>query len=612
MKLNQILNSINQVERSKFINCIDKLCQPTGDNSQLKDHLSKIDGQLKSASNDDITKLLSLVKSKFIAHLKEKLTDGGPQSSILINILIRDGNSIASIHWIEQLYNKELRVIDKLSKSFISDLAASDDEKDDRVKRLETYLNCLKASIEHNKKNNRDTKFSSNERAILSSLAISLGLTRDEIYSLEHIVSPIPPSGIDVALEYLRECGIVFINRRRQELLIADEVVEDLHEILGKELHDKYILRILRSLNDAELSSVMRSHGYKSRGTTRTEKITKISHSGIAIRSILYYDIHPSGTLLNGKKDTVKRIIEDMDLNISRIGSTLDERIDLIIDHLKKSNRQEFKMLNASGYKQLLSTLNETTPTVEQRIRHEFEIEQKELLDPERLKMLGITPLDVLYLYTNDEIKQIRDLLGLSNRGNARTSILDSFVSATDQMIENYNNLATRNLSELTKSGIIAKEADIGSKFEEATRAIFEQLGLNVDEDLRKDINTSKDRSDIIISLENNDVIVGEVKSFKGGNYAKYSTTSRQVKAYAKRCEANGLRVAQVLIIAPSFSTDFVNAADMDADINISLLEADGLKKILSAYKSKRTPQFSPKLLTKGGLLKADLIAKSI
>ncbi|MEI8633332.1 hypothetical protein P4S72_17270 [Vibrio sp. PP-XX7] len=95
-------------------------------------------------------------------------------------------------------------------------------------------------------------------------------------------------------------------------------------------------------------------------------------------------------------------------------------------------------------------------------------------------------------------------------------------------------------------------------------------------------------------------MIVGEVKSFKNGQFAKYSSTSRQVKAYVKRCESSGRRVAQVLIIAPAFSDDFIDAADMDTEINISLLEAEGLQKILSAYKQRRHPNFSPKLLTKG------------
>ena len=67
-----------------------------------------------------------------------------------------------------------------------------------------------------------------------------------------------------------------------------------------------------------------------------------------------------------------------------------------------------------------------------------------------------------------------------------------------------------------------------------------------------------------------------------------------------------------MLIVAPTFSDDFVESAEMDTEVNISLLEADGLKKILDAYKARRNPKFSAKLFTKGGLLKADLIAKNI
>ena len=323
-------------------------------------------------------------------------------------------------------------------------------------------------------------------------------------------------------------------------------------------------------------------------------------------------DIHNDDATQNQRKERIKLLIEDMDLDITRIGTRLQDRIDVLIDHLKRSEEDEFNALSVSGYKELLESLSQTAPNVEDRIRADFEIENKETLDPERLKALSITPLDILYLYSNDEIKTIRNDMGLPRRGNPRSQIIDSFASANDRLIENYHLLACRDLQGLHAAGIDIKESDIGVKFEEATRSILEQLEMNVDEDLRKDINTAKDKADIIVSLENDDVIVGEAKSFKNGQFAKYSTTSRQVKAYVKRCESNGHRVAQVLIIAPEFSEDFIDAADMDTDINISLLEAAGLQKILAAFKQRRNPNFSPKLLTKGGLLKADLISKSI
>jgi hypothetical protein len=612
MKLNQVLSHTNQVERSKFVNCIDKLCQDSRGDTDLTKQLEKIDGQLKSASGNEITQLFSLIQPLFQKHLKEQIAIGGPQVSLLINILIRDGNCIATIPWIENLYVKEYSEIDELSKNLIKEIEDNDSSDFERLNRLDIYRECMKTAFNNDLKSNRTAKISEDERSILNILAERLALSREEVHAIEHSVDPIPELGIETALEYLRENGIILINRRRSEIMIADEVIKSLHDVLDKELPDKYILRILRSLSDADLSNILKNHGYKIRGVERQDKIATISHSGLSIRNILMTDLHAEDATQNQRKDRIKQLIEDMDLDISRIGTRLQDRIDVLIEHLRSTEDEEFNILSVSGYKELLDALSQNELNVEGRIRADFEIENKENLDPERLKALGITPLDILYLYSNDEIKTIRNNMNLPRRGNPRSQIIESFASANDRLIENYHLLARRDLQGLQAAGIDIKEADIGVKFEESTRSILEQLGMTVDEDLRKDINTAKDKADIIISLDNDDVIVGEAKSFKNGQFSKYSSTSRQVKAYVKRCEANGHRVSQVLIVAPAFSEDFVDAADMDTEINISLLEAEGLQKILAAFKQRRHPKFSPKLLTKGGLLKADLISKSI
>lgn len=59
------------------------------------------------------------------------------------------------------------------------------------------------------------------------------------------------------------------------------------------------------------------------------------------------------------------------------------------------------------------------------------------------------------------------------------------------------------------------------------------------------------------------------------------------------------------MIVAPTFSDDFVESAEMDTEGNISLLEADGLKSILNAYKARRNPKFPEKLFTKGWAAKS-------
>jgi hypothetical protein len=348
------------------------------------------------------------------------------------------------------------------------------------------------------------------------------------------------------------------------------------------------------------------------RGVERSEKIQFILHSGISVAALLTTEIHKAETTLQEKKDRLLRLMEDLDLNPERKGVTLADRIDIIVNTLKEGVDQEFEMLSASGFKEFVESLIHANPDILARFRSEFEIEEQDNLDTERLRALGISPLDILNTYSNEEVFALRDGMGLSKKEKPRKAILQSFVNANSKLLDNYLLLSTRDLAGLSSAGIDIKEAELGCKFEEVTRTIFEELGLQVDEERRKEISSAKDQIDIILSLGLEDIVVCEVKSFKNGDYSKYSTTSRQVKSYVARSEAAGYRVGQVLIVAPSFSADFIQAAEMDADVNVSLLEAKGLMDIREAYLAKKKPNFSVRLLTKGGLLKTELIAKTL
>ena len=333
---------------------------------------------------------------------------------------------------------------------------------------------------------------------------------------------------------------------------------------------------------------------------------------GLDVAQILANDIHSEKANLNEKKERLKVLVEHLQLAPDKLGSTVEERIGIIINELNNSAEKEANILSASGYKSLLESIIKHNPKIVKLLREEFELEEIVNIDVELLRSLSITPLDILYTLSNDEVKSLRTEMGVTRRGDARYVIVEAFANATDKLIDNYEALAKRDLATLKQNNIEISEAEIGVKFEEVTKAILEELGFNVDEDLRRSINTAKDKADILISLSDDDVIIGEAKTCKNGDYAKYSATSRQIKSYVNRCEAAGKRVSQVLIIAPTFSTDFIESAELDTEVNISLLEAAGLKKILEAFKARRNPNFSAKLLTKGGLLKADLIAKRI
>lgn len=614
MKLNQVLSIVNQVEKSKFISCLDRLCTDAAkDNKKLAKTIDNIDGQIKNASGSEITQLFNTVREFFKNSVKEQILMSTAQLNLLVNILSRDGNGVARISWIESLYEKEWAELSKLSKELKECIQQNSAEGIlERNRALKIYHACMKEAYFNDEKNNRDAKVTDDERSILNVLSNELNLTTDECAAVEHLVDIIPQNGVLDALNSLRDIGLLFISKKRQEVFIPDEIVTLLNEIQGKDLADKYVLRILRTLTDAELSNALKAHGRKIRGVSRTDKIQTIIHSGISAAKLLSDDIHSVEDNQNQRKERLKQLIQDLEIDTEKLGTTLDERIGLILSSLSGATEKEFDSLSASGFKQLLKTLEEHFPTMQAVLKEAFELEANELIDTEKLRALSITPHDILYLLSNDEVKEIRDSMGLSKRGNARFAILESFANATDKLIENYDALARRDINALKEAGADVTEADIGVKFEEVTKAIFELLELNIDEDLRKDLNTTKDKADIVISLSDNDIIIGEAKTCKNGDFAKYSTTSRQVKAYVTRAENQGKRVAQVLIIAPSFSDDFIESAEMDTEVNISLLEAHGLKLILDAYKSKRNPSFAPKLLTKGGLLKAELIAKNI
>ncbi|MEX1222247.1 MAG: hypothetical protein WEA82_09060 [Idiomarina sp.] len=614
MKLSSVLSSVNQVEKSKFVNFLDRVCaEASAHDKELAKRISAIDGEIKNASSGEVTQLFRLSQPLLKKEVKRLLALSGAQASLLVNILTRDGNCVARIAWIEQLYAREWDAIDKHAKALLETLKmGSEPERFDEAKRLSIYYSCLKEAHHNDERINREAKITDEERGILNVLAHQLDVTAEDKVAIEHLVNPIEKTGVQNCLNQLREIGLLFVSKKLQTVYMPDEIVSMLHQIQGKQVSDKYLLRILRTFSDAELSNILKYHDKRIRGIKRNDKIETVFKMGLSVSEILSKDLHNEKSNVNEKKERLKQLIDDLQLNLDKLGTTLEERCALIIHALNTSTEREFNILSAAGYKSLYEALEQHMPGITEKLRKEFELEDNIEVDVERLRALSITPYDILYMLTNDEVKSLKASMGITRRGDARQLTIESFANATDKLIENYDALAKRDLATLKKHNIDISESEIGVKFEEVTKAIFEELGLDVDEDLRRSINTAKDQADILISLSDDDVIIGEAKTCKSGDFAKYSTTSRQVKAYANRCESFGKRVAQVLIIAPTFSNDFVESAQMDTEVNISLLEAAGLKKILEAFKSRRNPNFSAKLLTKGGLLKADLIAKTI
>lgn len=177
--------------------------------------------------------------------------------------------------------------------------------------------------------------------------------------------------------------------------------------------------------------------------------------------------------------------------------------------------------------------------------------------------------------------------------------------------IEHYHLIATRDWKGLKENGINLKESEIGIKFEAVTKTIFKKLGFNVDEALRKKINTSKDKIDIVLNLDSNNLILVECKSDKSGNFGKYSSVSRQIKSYCDLATKNGFNVLNSLLVAPEFTDEFAKECRYGV-LSLSLISANTLKNILKGFKQSSFEKLPHTLLTKDVVIDEERIVKAL
>ena len=200
---------------------------------------------------------------------------------------------------------------------------------------------------------------------------------------------------------------------------------------------------------------------------------------------------------------------------------------------------------------------------------------------------------------------------GIKQRGDNITNILDNYKDAENLYLENFENIGYRNLNLLKDNGILIKESELGLKFEELTKIIFNKIGFNVDDKLKNTLNTTKDKIDVLLNLGNNEIIIIECKTSKESSYNKFSSVSRQLKSYQNLALKNNLRVIKVLLIAPDFSEDFVSDCEMDTELNLSLITASTLSKIARTFKLSKHKTF-PHILFRDIMINEERILKAL
>lgn len=612
MKLERILDKLGSIEKNSFIKIIDNIISKNPTNGKEIDKiLSSSDKGLKSVDNQNISRIFNLTSREFQSYIECEFQEITSQLDVLIDIIIRDGNCIMKQDWFSRLYDSEIKNL----KSKIKILNSSiEDEKSEislaRKRDYRIYKACLHTAYQNDIENNRDAKITSDELSIILTLGKQLGLSQEEVKLINYSIVPIKKLDIQEVIKSLKNIGVIFYSNKENTIYVADEMVRLLRKIRKKEVATKFYRRTLKLLRDPIINQIARDHNID-RKLSSAQKIEEIIKEGVSFTNLLLEDIYKSGSTLTEKKKTLNELCEK-GLNIGNLkGSVLEDKIVSLIHHFENVERDEKVGISLDGFEKLLFELNQSLPKLNKEIRAQFELQDEFVLKGDYLLDYNIKPRDILDLIIKPDLTKFIKDNGIKQRGDDILNILEHYKDVENLYLENYSNVAFRDLNLLKENGITIKESELGLKFEELTKVIFKGLGFDVDDTLKNNINTQKDMIDILLNLGNDEIIIVECKTSKERGYNKFSTVSRQLKSYQNLALKNNLRIIKILLVAPEFSDDFVTDCEMDTEMNLSLLTATTLSKILESFKGSNYTEF-PHVLFRDIVINEERILKAL
>lgn len=612
MRLEKILDKLGSIEKNSFIKIIDNIISKNPKNKkEINEILITSDKGLKSVDSQNIANIFTLISSEFKEHIKSEFQEITSQLDILIDIIIKDGNCIMKQDWFSRLYETEIKNLNSKIKILNADF---ENEKSDlsevRKRDYLIYKSCLYTAYKNDVENNRDPRITSDELSILLTLSKQLGLSQEEIKLINYSILPIKKKDIQDVIKELKNIGVVFYSNKENTIYVADEMVRILREVREKEVAEKFYRRTLKLLREPIINQIAREHNID-RNHTYSQKIEGIIKEGVPFTNLLLSKIYKPDSTLTQRKKILNELCEK-GLNIKNLrGATLDEKIESLIRYFENVERDEKVGISLDGFDKLLSELNSTLPKLNSQIREQFQLQEEYVLKADFLLDYNIKPRDILDLVSKEDIKVFIKENGIKQRGDDILNILEFYKDVENLYLENYENVAYRDLNQLKENGIAIKESELGLKFEELTKVIFKGLGFNVDDKFRNQLNTKKDVMDILLNLGNNEIIIVECKSVKERGYNKFSTVSRQLKSYQNLAIKNNLRIAKILLVSPEFSDDFIADCELDTEMNLSLVPASSLRNIYEAFKNSTYHEF-PYVLFRDIVINEERILKAL
>jgi len=612
MKLENILDRLGSIEKNSFIKIIDNIISKEPKNKkEIEKILISTDKGLKSVDNQNISKIFALTSKEFQEQIKCEFQEITSQLDILIDIIIRDGNCIMKQDWFSRLYETEIKKLKSRIKSLNAEFENDkSDLSDSRKRDFKIYKSCLYTAYHNDLENNREAKITSDELSIILTLSKQLGLSQEEVKLINYSIIPIKKLDIQDVIKGLKNIGVVFYSNKENTIYVADEMVRMLRKVRHKEIAEKFYRRTLKLLREPIINQIAREHNID-RKLAYSQKIEEVIKEGVSFTKLLLDDIYKPGSTLTEKKRILNELCEK-GLNIENLkGSTLDDKIESLIRHFDIVERDEKVGISLDGFDKLLVELNQTLPKLNKQIKDQFELQDEFVLKANFLLDYNIKPRDILDLIVNQELSKFIKSNGIKQRGDDILNILEHYKDVENLYLENYVNVAYRNLNLLKENGISIKESELGLKFEDLTSVIFKGLGFNVDDEFKNKLNTKKDMMDILLNLGNQEIIIVECKTSKERGYNKFSSVSRQLKSYQNLALKNNLRIVKILLVAPEFSDDFVTDCEMDIEMNLSLITASTLSNIFDAFKTSSHSEF-PHVLFRDIVINEERILKAL
>ncbi|MEB2774060.1 hypothetical protein SYJ56_02010 [Algoriphagus sp. D3-2-R+10] len=611
MKLQKILDRLSSIEKNSFIKIIDGIISKSKEKSrEIEKILVPANKGLKTVDNENISKIFDLTSDEFTDYIQCEFQEVNSQLDILIDIIIRDGNCIMRQDWFSRLYDAEIKALNTKIKALAVDFADDKSELSAERKRdYRIYQACLSTAFFNDVANNREAKITSDELSIIITLSKELGLSQEEIKLINYSILGVKKIEIQEVINSLKNIGVIFYSKKENTLFVADEMVRVLRKVRKKEVADKFYRRTLKLLREPVINSIAKNHNID-RKLPYPKKIEEIINAGVSFTELLLNDIYKDGITLTEKKKVLNELCEKGLQITSLRGSTLQEKIDSLIQYFENVEKDEKVGISIDGYDKLLTDLNQSL-SLNKTLKDHFELQDEYVLEADFLLDYNIKPRDILDLINKEELDKFKKEHGVKQRGDDILNILEHYKDVENLYLENYENVGYRNYNQLKENGIQIRESELGVKFEELTKIIFLGLGFNVDDKYRQELNTQKDLMDILINLGNQEVIIIECKTSKESGYNKFSTVSRQLKSYQNIALKNNLRIVKILLVAPEFSDDFVTDCEMDVDMNLSLLTASSLLAIYEAFKNSKYMAF-PHVLFRDVVINQERIVKAL